>query len=129
MENCETPKFVISGTLLGQHDAHVCMQDAVQSVCRQTTSAHPLPPLQHHHEQQAQQVDLRVVFFPFKYTAYKHLLKVKEGCFIFSSVDQSNQIFSSTTPPPAQHHSFFRNPSFSYPNEVYKSALQTLAGK
>ena len=74
-ENWATPKFVKSGILVGQHDALVWRHDAVQSVCKQDTSAHPLPPLQHHQEQQAQHVDLRVVFFPFKYAAYKYLLK------------------------------------------------------
>jgi len=63
---------------VGQHDAHVWRHDAVQSVCKQDTSAHPLPPLQHHQEQQAQQVGFRVVFFPFKYATYKYLLKIKK---------------------------------------------------
>ena len=68
---------MISGIRVGQHEAHVWRQDAVQSVCIQPTSAHPLPPLQHHQEQQAQHVGLRVVFFPFRYAAYKYLKKNK----------------------------------------------------
>ena len=83
-ENWATPKFVISGILVGQQEAHVWRQDATQSVCKQNTSAHPLPPLQHHQEQQAQHVDLRVVFFPFKYAAYKYLLTSNE----FSLIDR-----------------------------------------